>query len=321
MNIMRISGTLIVLLIQFSCTKKEDLRVDVSGIPMEVRVARFEQRFYGSGTGELQQLKGDYPFLFPESNPDSVWLAKMQDEDEQFLYTETQKLYADFHDETEELRDLFRHIRYYYPKFEPPRVITVLSNVDYENRVILADSLLFLSLDAYLGADHEVYEDYPAYIKQNNTRDHLMTDVAGAYADRILLPNRGNTFVSNMVQAGKRLQLQRAFLPGEEPYRLMGYSPDQWDWASRSESHIWKYFIENEMVYSSDPDLTKRFLDPAPFSKFYLEVDRDSPGRIGAWFGWEIVRSFLQNNETTLQEMLATDNEEIFKRSRYKPKK
>ena len=88
-----------------------------------------------------------------------------------------------------------------------------------------------------------------------------------------------------------------------------------------SESNIWKYFIENEMIYSSDPDLTKRFLEAAPFSKFYLEVDRDSPGRIGAWFGWEIVRSYLENNEATLQEMLATDNEEIFKSSRYKPKK
>ena len=321
MNLMRFSCTLIVLLLFSSCAKKKELRVDVSGIPMEVQVERFEQKFYGSGTGELQQLKAAYPFLFPSSNPDSVWLAKMRDEDEQFLYAETQKLYAEFNLEKEALKDLFRHIKYYYPKFEAPRVITVISNVDYENRVILADSLLFLSLDAYLGAGSEVYADYPDYIKQNNTRDHLMADVAGAYADRILPPNRGNSFVSHMVQAGKRLQLQQAFLPGEDPARLIGYSPDQWEWAVMSEGNIWKYFIENEMIYSSDPDLTKRFLETAPFSKFYLEVDRDSPGRIGAWFGWEIVKSFLENNETTLHEMLATDNEEIFKRSRYKPKK
>ena len=295
--------------------------MDVSGIPMEVQVERFEQKFYGSGAGELPELKAAYPFLFPEPNPDSVWLAKMQDEDEQFLFGEAQKLYTDFSDETEALKELFRHIKYYYPKFEAPRVITVLSNVDYENRVILADSLLFLSLDVYLGEGHQVYADYPAYIKQNNTREHLMADIAGAYADRILLANRSNSFISNMVQAGKRLQLQQAFLPDEEPARLMGYSPDQWEWAVISESNIWKYFIENEMIYSSDPDLTKRFLEAAPFSKFYLEVDRDSPGRIGAWFGWEIVRSYLENNEATLQEMLATDNEEIFKSSRYKPKK
>ena len=55
--------------------------------------------------------------------------------------------------------------------------------------------------------------------------------------------------------------------------------------------------------------------------KFYLEVDKDSPGRIGTWFGWQIINSYMKKNDVSLQEMVVTDNEEIFKRSKYKPKK
>jgi uncharacterized protein YjaZ len=75
------------------------------------------------------------------------------------------------------------------------------------------------------------------------------------------------------------------------------------------------------MLYSNDPTLKDRFIADAPFSKFYLEVDKDSPGRIGAWFGWRIVDAFMQSNDVSMQEMITTDNEEIFKRSKYKPRK
>jgi hypothetical protein len=38
-------------------------------------------------------------------------------------------------------------------------------------------------------------------------------------------------------------------------------------------------------------------MTPAPFSKFYLEIDNDSPGRIGAWIGWQMVRSYMKNKQ------------------------
>ena len=112
-----------------------------------------------------------------------------------------------------------------------------------------------------------------------------------------------------------------AFLPDSERAELIGYDKEQYEWAAISESDIWKYFIQNEMLYSNDPVLSDRFITEAPFSKFYLEVDKDSPGRIGVWFGWQIVNSFVKNNDIGLQDLIVTDNEEIFKKSKYKPKK
>ena len=62
-------------------------------------------------------------------------------------------------------------------------------------------------------------------------------------------------------------------------------------------------------------------MDPAPFSKFELELDNESPGKIGRYMGWQIVKAFMDNNKITLQEMLTIPEEELFKRSGYKPRK
>ena len=99
----------------------------------------------------------------------------------------------------------------------------------------------------------------------------------------------------------------------------MGYTQEQIDWAEYNDVDVWKYFIQNEHLFSSDQELSSRFIENAPFSKFYQANDNETPGRIGSWFGWQIVRAYMQNNDVSLQEMLQTDNETIFKKSKYKP--
>nr|HRM13383.1 gliding motility lipoprotein GldB [Flavobacterium sp.] len=64
-----------------------------------------------------------------------------------------------------------------------------------------------------------------------------------------------------------------------------------------------------------------RFINPAPFSKFYLEIDNESPGQVGAWIGWQMVRSYMENNKVPVADLLKTDAKEIFSKSKYKPKK
>lgn len=312
---------MLLFLTGLACSEEKNNKVDVSGIEVDTDIVRFEQEFYTAAPDELPSLKASYAYLFPDSEPDSVWIAKLKDEDELFLYEAIQKEFPDFTREKEEFTDLFKHVKYYFPNFVAPRVLTILNNVDYDHRVIYADSLLFVSLDVYLGKDHEVYQDYPEYIKQNFTSEHLIVDVAEQFALPVLRAPQSRSYVAQMIQQGKKFKLMESFLPEKSKNEIMGYTQEQYQWAEISEADIWKYFIENEMLYSNDPSLNDRFITDAPFSKFYLEVDKDSPGRIGAWFGWRIVDAFMQNNDISIQDMIVTDNEEVFKRSKYKPRK
>lgn len=304
----------------FSCTNEKKATVDVSNIQADLDISRFEQVFYNEEVA-LQDLKQEYPYLFPTKFEDSVWINKRNNPDELELFAETEAVFKDFNDQKDELSSLFQHITYYFPKFKGPKVVTLLTNIDPDNKVILTDSLLLISLDHYLGQDHEFYGSFPKYIKRNNTPEHLIVDVGNEFAKKIVKPSPDRSFVSRMIQEGKRIKLIEAFLPNTPIAEILGYDDEQMAWLANNESDIWKYFVENEMIFSNDPELSERFLFDAPFSKFYLANDQDSPGGIGKWFGYLIISGFMENNDASLQEILNISNEEIFKKSKYKPKK
>ncbi len=316
-----LATTSILVCFFLSCSKEKQNAPDLSGITSDPEIIRFEQLFYESSAEDLPDLKARFPYLFPGDNADSVWVNKIEDEDEQYLYEEVQKQYTDFSEQRSRLESLFKHMKYYFPSFEEPRIITMVTQVDYNNKVLYADSLLFVGLDLYLGEDHEVYGDFPAYVKQNYQKDRLVVDVADALVRPILRPSDDNSFVSRMIQEGKRLEILGLLLPEVPKEDIIGYSQEQWNWAQMSESNIWKYFVQNELLYSTDPELSRRFIEEAPFSKFYMEVDRDSPGRIGSWFGWRIAEAYWSNDDPGMRELITVDNEELFKRSKYKPAK
>ena len=95
----------------FSCDKKTKVEKAVEEIPVQIKVNRFDKVFFETAQQDLPQLKQEYPFFFPAGNDDSVWLEKMQHPQWQELYTEVQKLYANFDGKTAEIEDLFKHIK------------------------------------------------------------------------------------------------------------------------------------------------------------------------------------------------------------------
>lgn len=307
-----------ILLAMVSCNSSTKKDVDVSNIKVNLVVDRFEQQFYTATKETLPKLERKYPYLFPEKN-DSIWLKKIKIEQE--LYQKSQKIFGNFNEEKAQIRNLFKHVKYYYPNFKSPKIITLITNLDYESKVIYADSLLFISLDMYLGTKDKVYNDFPEYLKQNYNKKQLVVDVAKAIANKYYRPKYDRLFLNNCIIEGKKKYMLDVFLPMVSDERKMGYTKDQLEWAEANELPIWTYFMEKDLLFSSNATLYKRFIANAPFSKFYLNIDNESPGRLGTWIGWQIVRSYMKNNDVTLQQLLHTKAEEIFKKSKYKPHK
>lgn len=303
-----------------SCDKKNKVESAVTAIPLEVKVERFDKIFFETPPQDLEKVKKQFPFFFPPGNDNSVWLNKMQDPLWRELYTEVQKKYSDFEPVKLELETLFKHIKYYFPKAKTPKVITVISEMDYKNKAIYADSLVVISLELYLGKNHKFYQ-FPNYLKQNFEERQIAPDVVSSFSARNIPPVLDKDFLSQMIYYGKQLYLKDLLLPEYTDAEKMGYTPEQIIWCQENESYMWRYFIEKEMLYSNDQKLISRFINPAPFSKFYLEIDNDSPGQVGAWIGWQMVRSYMKNNDVPLVDLLKTNAKEIFVKSKYKPKK
>lgn len=318
---MKIYRFAVVLCLFFlSCDQKSKVEKEVEEIPVDIKVERFDKVFFETKPQDLAAVKRQYSFFFPAGNDDNIWLQKMNDPIWKEVYEEVQKKYSNFEPVRKEFDALFQHVKYYFPKTKIPKVITVIGEMDYTAKSIYADSLVIVALELYLGKDHKFYE-FPNYLKQNFEERQIMPDVVSSFSYRNIpnLPDR--SLVAQMVFEGKQLYAKDLLLPDYTDAEKMGYTPEQIKWCQENEAYMWRYFIENEMLYSDDPKLTTRFMTPAPFSKFYLEIDNDSPGRVGAWIGWQMVRSYMKNNNVSLAELFKVQPKEIFEKSKYKPKK
>lgn len=318
---MKIYSFVVLLCLFFlSCDQKSKVEKAVEEIPVDIKVERFDKIFFETKPEDLVKVKKQFPFFFPAGNDDSVWLTKMQEPIWREVYDEVQKKYANFESVRQEFNDLFKHVKYYFPKTKTPKVITVIGEMDYDAKAIYADSLVVIALELYLGKEHKFYQ-FPNYIKENFEEKQIMPDVVSSFVYRNIPGYDDKNFISQMIFEGKRLYAKDLLLPEYTDAEKIGYTAEQIKWCDENEEYMWRYFIEKEMLYSIDPKLTTRFIAPAPFSKFYLEIDNDSPGRVGAWIGWQMVRSYMKNNAVTLQELLKTNPKEIFEKSKYKPKK
>ena len=84
-------------------------------------------------------------------------------------------------------------------------LVTLINNVDYQSKIIYLDSMVLISLDTYLGKNHEIYNGIPNYIKYDMDISFLSSHIADKFLDRkINYPNE-RTFLSQMLYYGKKL--------------------------------------------------------------------------------------------------------------------
>ena len=313
---------LLTIILLVSCNKKSKIEKEVEAIPVSMKVIRFDQAFFNTKPEDFPKLKKEYPDFFDQNTPDNVWIEKSQNPDWKALYQETQNKYADFTQKQQQIESLFKHIKYYFPTVKTPQIFTLISEMDYNYKAIYANDKLLVGLEFYLGKDHKFYQGIPAYIRQNFEERQMLPDVVQSFSEKVVPITNNPTFISMMVASGKQLYLKDILIPDYTDAEKIGYSEEQLQWSKENEVEIWKKFIEDNLLFSTDAKLGPRFINLAPFSKFYLEIDNESPGRIGQWIGWQIVRSFMDNNpDITIQQLLKMDAKAIFEASKYKPSK
>jgi hypothetical protein len=292
-----------------------------NNLNVNVKIERFEDLFFNSSSEDLDLLKNEYSFLFPSQYNNQVWLDKKNDSLQREIYDQVKSKFNDFSKQKNEIESFYFNYKKLVSNYVIPRIITLTTDVDFRKNIILTDSLLLLGLDNYLGADHYFYESFPKYISSNFEMDYLIIDIANSYAynyiNKFKISNY--TFIDKLIYEGKLLYFIKTMLPNYPDNKLLKYSDNQFAWAQNNEKEIWVNFIENEYLFSSDSQLESRFLKLAPFSKFYLSIDNESPSMIGKYIGFQIVNNFMNNNSYSITELMELESIYIYKNSKYKP--
>lgn len=320
------------IIIFSACRSKNPYDVDlkgVSAIPVELR--RYEALLFEGNPYELpkrvEENKERFA-VFLEADLNNPLLLQqlfdyVSDPMLKEVYLDVKAKYQDVKWLENDLEEAFRYYRYYYPDVKQPLFYSYISGLDYEYPVKKADDNIIIGLDMYLGSDYKNYPKVgvPAYKSVKMIPENIVPDVMRVMAEQhtknLPVPK---TFLDNMIYAGKILYFLDVTMPHASDTIKMNYTQSQLEWCEKNEGQVWAYFIENQMLYSTDRLMINKFLGDAPFTSPF---SADSPSRVANWVGWQIVRQFMERNpKVGLQQMLdEQDSQLLLSRSGYKPKK
>lgn len=177
--------------------------------------------------------------------------------------------------------------------------------IPFNQSVVVADSIVIVGLNHYLGADYEGYAGFEGYRRNQKELRRMALDVAEALIG-VSYPYIGSersTVLSRLLYEGAVIN---AIVSADEDLTVadaLGYTEDEYRWAQTHERDIWNAVISSDMLYSTDAGVAHRLVAPAPSTPL---VNANAPGRIGRYTGYRIVRAYMEKNPDTDIEFTLT---------------
>jgi hypothetical protein len=297
----------------------------------KVTIKRYEKALFSLDKKHLRQgmatLYPDYSFFLGNQWQDTMNILRiynfLNDPNINELYDLTIMKYPDVTFLEKNLTDAFNRFRQAYPEKPVPQVFTYVSGLDLDNPVYYYDTAMAVGLDLFLGSDVQAYlkAGIPKYKINRFTPENMMPQCMLAVSDNIIrVDDKSNTLLDQMIQAGKALYFLDVTLPDVKDEYKIGFTPVQLEWSRNNESKIWAFIIEHQLLFSSDPQGISKMMTDAPFTSGFAA---ESPGRLGAYIGWQIIRAYMKEADgiTLKQLMEDTDAQHILKVSQFKPGK
>ena len=330
----RIAALILVVYVVSACSN-DKLDVDISGIDYHLTFERFEKELVAGKTpqeldetnknliaegGELYEFYVYDMLRMGSVYHDSIaYLLRTFVEDSmmQMVNQDITTEFSDFAQLEEEMTNSFKHLKYHLPSAPLPNKI-ITYNGTFVFGVISTDSIIGIGLEMYLGPENRIVKEirFPLYMKDKMHRDYLSIDVAQSWLmTNVVGEQRGETFLSSMIYFGKLRYLIEAMLPKVGKELILRYTQEEYDYAIASEYNVWQYLVDMEWIYTTDMKVKLRFFEEAPTT---VGIDQ-SPGRMGQFMGWQMVRQYMNENPgITVEELINEENETKILKA-YKP--
>jgi hypothetical protein len=320
-----------------SC-KKNHYRINTSSIDVRVEIRRLEKDLFtlnpesvNAALPDLKKKYGEFLQLFSyvintgDINDPSFGdflLRFCTDKLNNEVYASVMKQYSDISGIERDLREAFRHYRYYFPQHKLPSVYTCMTG--FNNSIITGDSVLGISLDRYLGADCEYYKrlDIYKYMVARMTSENIVPDcifgMGTSEWDLSALNYHEDNVLTEIIHEGKLKYFEKCMLPEVSDEIIFGFTTDQFKFCHNNEGQMWQYLIEHNILFNTDKFTIRKLTGEAPFTSFFTN---ESPGRAAVWIGFRIVESYMMKNASiSLDELMKSiDIQQILEKAKYNP--
>ena len=199
------------------------------------------------------------------------------------------------------------------------RIYTYVSRAE-EFEVLRANGALFVAWDRFLGADHPLYANESAYLRQRHDPYRIYSVLAANLYEPT--STGGGLLLDEMLRKGKQLLFIQTVLGEEDVYRYLTYTATQQEFVAANERQLWETLVRERWLFDSRADLKRKLIEVAPFSKLGSERDQEIPGQIGAWFGWRIMQAYWKEHPNlSLWEVLESSpkSAELLQQANFRP--
>ncbi|MDR1545092.1 MAG: hypothetical protein LBS50_11965 [Prevotellaceae bacterium] len=323
-----------IFLISCSSPKR---KADLKGIDFDVKIQRFDRDFWAlkeskNLSKDLQKLYAKYPDFAPIYFGNIVLFGRNKEEvlavlPDFFADTTANKLckdalekFSDVSKIEKSLTKAFQKGQYFFSQTPVPQCIMHISLLNQS--VVVADRLISVGIDKYLGEDYPLYElspEFYPYLRKNMKPEKVVSDYVHVWLlTEFPYFSEQDKLLDKMIYDGKILYVTSLLLSDEKAENLIGYTAEQWKFCKNYEKDMWQTLIQEKYLFSYDFMLRKKILENAPFTQPFTQ---ESPGRAGQYIGWQIVESYMKKNPeiTPLQLMQNADAQEILENSGYNP--
>ena len=315
----------------------EKRKADTSDSNLEIKIGRFDQDFWAMKGQDLPAALAHVDSLYPDFLPiylervvqfgkkdDSLTVFTLQkffaDTAVIHLYGDALRAYQYIEPIEADLTQAFRRANYFFPDKTTPHFYMHVSGLNQS--VVVGEGFLSLSIDNYLGESYPLYERVGIYnyLRQNMCPEKVVPDyvVAWLTSEFPFVPRTGE-LMEELLYRGKILYVASVLLPDVDESVLMGYTPEQWKWCQKHESEMWLTMIEGKHLFSHDSMLRVKYLNDAPFTSLFSQ---ESPGRAGAYIGWQIIENYMKANPdvSPLDLLYSVNASYILQQSGYDPR-
>ena len=326
-----------------SCSGRDGGVPDVSGVVVnDIHIDRFDTAFFSLDSNNilpgLYRVSREYPYFINDFVANILGAGPLTDTNRTaFLATREflvsylpvrdslEKRYTRLDWLEKELKKDFQFLKYYFPKYPLPRkVVTFIGPFDGPG-VAITPTALAIGLQSYAGRNSPFYLEgkgldlYPPYLSMRFEPEYIAANCVSVLAEDLFPDSSDNKpLIEQIVAKGKYWWLEDRLQPGTPDSIRTGYTQSQLNWCAGNESGIWNFFLQNTDLYTLDPDIIKNYVGEGPKT---LGMPDASPGNIGAWTGWQIVKKYVEGHSgITPETLLRIPPRKIFEDCKYKPK-
>ena len=181
---------------------------------------------------------------------------------------------------------------------------------NFNATVLENDHIIWIGLDMYLGNDNEIVKmlppnTFPNYYKQKMDEKYIISDVFFSFLMTHHFKPMGDELLARMLSYGKIAYIMDKILPFESDENKFRYNKDELNWCKENEEYIWRFIIDEKLLYNKEPALVDPFFQEGPYTKSF---GPDSPSTIGIWMGYEMIKDYVDNTNVDIVELMKENN-------------